>query len=122
MGAALHRLQSSWHTSSALEPSAATVYLSGATPDGINGFVVGAYTRRDDAPLTNDRYTYIFAASAAGPLLMWWSDGSWYVGGPDDVGTRRGVVAAIDEAHMPESIESTWLGVSRQSALVHPNE
>lgn len=94
----------------ALADAAAGIELTGTTPTDANCFVLGVYIRQPRG-LFNERCTYTRNVSPVGPLVVWFNTdvGSWYVGQPADVGSRRGVMMAQDSALAPESIKSGWL-------------
>jgi len=95
----------------AVSDAADTVYIVGSCPGAVNAACIGAYVRQADQPLCNERFTYLNATAACGPLMLWASHavtGSWYVGAPADVGTRRGLLSVEDATVRPEAIAATW--------------
>ena len=89
-----------------LANASAVVYLSGTLSGGVNAICLGAYARQP-GPLISDRHTYLKEVSAVGPLMMWSVGGSWYVGQPADVGTRRGLLTVEDDSVVPEKVTAT---------------
>lgn len=92
----------------ALAEAAEAVYVSGATPGGVNAVALGKYTR--ESSVLNSRHTYINEDAECGPLRMWWMhgdpSGSWYIGPQASAGSRRALLSVADNALLPEAMTS----------------
>ena len=93
----------------ALQDAAATVRLTGDTPEGIRHEWLGIYERRPGT-LVSGRPSYVKRYDDAKLLWYYAPTGTWLMGGAASLGKAKGVLMAHDGAVVPERIRpGAWL-------------